>query len=149
MITEMRNIIVDTSCLIVLEKIEMLYLLNELYGTILVSEEVADEYGNELAAWIKIKQVQDRKTLKLMSAFVDLGEASSIALALETESSTIIIDDLKGRKAAGKLGLKITGTIGVLLKARESNLINSLKITTEKLNASGFLISDALIQKYD
>ena len=39
MIYEMRNIIADTSCLIVLEKINMLYLLKELYGTILVSKE--------------------------------------------------------------------------------------------------------------
>ncbi len=48
MIYEMRNIIADTSCLIILEKIEMLHLLKGLYGNILVSEEVAGEYGNEL-----------------------------------------------------------------------------------------------------
>jgi len=48
-IYEMRNIIADTSCLIVLEKIKMLYLLKELYGTILVSEEVAGEYGDKVA----------------------------------------------------------------------------------------------------
>ncbi len=147
MIYEMRNIIADTSCLIVLGKIEMLHLLKELYGTILVSEEVAGKSGNEVAEWIKIKQVQDRKTLEVISAFVDLGEASSIALTMETENSTIIIDDLKGRKVAGKLGLRITGTIGVLLKAKESNLIDSLKTVTEQLKASGFRISDELEQE--
>jgi len=151
-IYEMRNIIADTSCLIVLEKIKMLYLLKELYGTILVSEEVAGEYGDKVAEWVKIRQVQDRKTLEVISAFVDLGEASSIALAMETENSTIIIDDLKGRKVAGKLRLKITGTIGVLLKAKESNLVDSLKSATEQLKTSGFHISNELEQeilKYD
>jgi len=146
-IYEMRNIIADTSCLIVLEKINMLYLLKELYGTILVTEEVAGEYGDEVAEWIKIRQVQDRKTLEVISAFVDLGEASSIALAMETENSTIIIDDLKGRKVAEKLGLRITGTIGVLLKAKDSNLVDSLKSATEQLKASGFRISNELEQE--
>ncbi len=146
-IYEMRNIIADTSCLIVLEKINMLYLLKELYGTILVFEEVAGEYGDEVAEWIKTRQVQDAKALKVISAFVDLGEASSIALAMETENSTIIIDDLKGRKVAEKLGLRITGTIGVLLKAKESNLVDSLKSVTEQLKTSGFRISNELEQE--
>ena len=152
MIYEMRNIIADTSCLIVLEKINMLYLLKKLYGTILITEEVAGEYGDEVAEWIKIRQVQDRKTLEVISAFVDLGEASSIALAMESENSTIIIDDLKGRKVAEKLGLRITGTIGVLLKAKESNLVDSLKPAVELLKTSGFRISNELereILKYE
>ena len=152
MIYEMRNIIADTSCLIVLEKINMLYLLKKLYGTILITEEVAGEYGDEVAEWIKIRQVQDRKTLEVISAFVDLGEASSIALAMESENSTIIIDDLKGRKVAEKLGLRITGTIGVLLKAKESNLVDSLKPAVEQLKTSGFRISNELereILKYE
>lgn len=72
MIYEMRNIIADTSCLIVLEKINMLDLLKALYETILVTEEVAGEYGGEVAEWVRIKQMQDRKTLEVISAFVDL-----------------------------------------------------------------------------
>lgn len=147
MIYEMRNIIADTSCLIVLEKISMLYLLKELYGAILISEEVAGEYGDKVAEWIKVRQVQDQKTLKVISAFADLGEASSIALAMETENSTIIIDDLKGRKVAKKLGLRVTGTIGVLLKAKEGNLVDSLKSTIEQLKTSGFRISNELEQE--
>ena len=73
MTSKMRNMISDTSCIIVLDKLELLYILKEIYGTVLVTKEVANEYGSNLPDWIYVKEVQDRKTLKLISAFVDLG----------------------------------------------------------------------------
>lgn len=148
----MRNMISDTSCIIVLDKLELLYILKEIYGTVLVTKEVANEYGSNLPDWIYVKEVQDRKTLKLISAFVDLGEASSLALALETENSTVIMDDLKGRSIAEKLSVKITGTLGVLVKAKDREIIYSLMDVVEQLKAKGFRISKELekeLLKYD
>jgi len=46
---------------------------------------------------------------------LDKGEASAIALALEIQDSTLILDDFKARKVAEKLGLKITGTLGLMI----------------------------------
>jgi len=150
--SKMRNMISDTSCIIVLDKLELLYILKEIYGTVLVTKEVANEYGSNLPDWIYVKEVQDRKTLKLISAFVDLGEASSLALALETENSTVIMDDLKGRSIAEKLSVKITGTLGVLVKAKDREIIYSLMDVVEQLKAKGFRISKELekeLLKYD
>lgn len=152
MTSKMRNMISDTSCIIVLDKLELLYILKEIYGTVLVTKEVANEYGSNLPDWIYVKEVQDRKTLKLISAFVDLGEASSLALALETENSTVIMDDLKGRSIAEKLSVKITGTLGVLVKAKDREIIYSLMDVVEQLKAKGFRISKELekeLLKYD
>ena len=47
----MPEIISNTSCLIVLDNIGMIYILKELYETVTISEEVAAEYGKELPGW--------------------------------------------------------------------------------------------------
>jgi predicted nucleic acid-binding protein len=39
-------------------------------------------------------------------------------LALETPDSTLIIDDYRARKAAEKLEINYTGTVGVVIKQR-------------------------------
>jgi len=119
----------------------MLSILKELYGTIFITEEVYKEYGEEVEDWIKIIPVKDKKYLKFIHNFIDLGEASTIAMALEIDNSVIILDDLKARKIANKLSLNYTGTIGVLLKAREKKIIGSLKDMIEKLKTHNFRIS--------
>ena len=58
---------------------------------------------------------------------VDIGEASSIALALEIPQATLVIDERKGRKIAKELNLKIIGTLKVLLKAKENGVISSVQ----------------------
>ena len=128
----MPNIISNTSCLIVLDNIGTLDVLKELYGKVFITEEVSKEFGKTVPDWIEVRKVSDNKYLKLMKNFVDLGEASTIALAVETDDIVIILDDLKARKLAQKLNLKITGTIGVLVKARKRNIITS---TQEVLNS--------------
>ena len=148
----MRKIISNTSCLIVLDNIGLLYVLRELYGNILVTEEVSQEFDKELEDWVLIQKIHDEKYFKVINAFIDKGEASAIVLALETDNSILIIDDLKGRKIARNLGLSITGTLGVLLKAKQQGLISSLKEVLDAFKDQGFRISSGLereILKYD
>ena len=75
----MPDIISNTSCLIVLDNIGMLHILKELYGNIIITEEVAIEFGKELPPWVVIEKVLDRKIIKILSLVVDPGEASTIA----------------------------------------------------------------------
>jgi len=144
----MPNIISNTSCLIVLDNIGMLDVLKELYGTVFITEEVSKEFSKTVPDWIEVRKVSDNKYLKLMKNFVDLGEASTIALAVETDDIVIILDDLKARKLAQKLNLKITGTIGVLIKARERNIITSTQEVLNKLRNEGFRISDEIEKEF-
>lgn len=144
----MPNIISNTSCLIVLDNIGMLDVLKELYGTVLITEEVSKEFSKTVPDWIEVRKVSDNKYLKLIKNFVDLGEASTIALAVETDDIVIILDDLKARKLAQKLNLKITGTIGVLIKARKRNIITSTREVLNKLRNEGFRISDEIEKEF-
>lgn len=73
------------------------------------------------------------------------GEAESIALASET-GLILILDDLKARKVAETLDLKITGTIGVLLKAENLALIRSAYNKAKELKDKGFFVSDKLLK---
>lgn len=144
----MPNIISNTSCLIVLDNIGMLDVLKELYGKVFITEEVSKEFGKTVPDWIEVRKVSDNKYLKLMKNFVDLGEASTIALAVETDDIVIILDDLKARKLGQKLNLKITGTIGVLIKARKKNIITSTQEVLNRLRNEGFRISDEIEKEF-
>ncbi len=77
--------------------------------------------------------------------FIDPGEATSIALAAELEESLLIIDDLKGRKVATELGIHITGSLGVLLTAKNNGVIDSVIPIVEKIQKTNFRISDYLL----
>lgn len=148
----MPEVISNTSCLIVLDNIGMLEILKDLYGTIIITQEVSEEFGKTVPDWIEVREVSDKKYLKLMKNFVDLGEASTIALAVEADENITILDDLKARKLAQKLNLKITGTLGIIIKARKKNIISSTKKVLNKLKNEGFRISKELekeILKHD
>jgi len=116
-------------------------LLNELYEEIYITDEIALEFSESLPEWVIIENVKNKKYQQLLDLYLDLGEASAIALALEKVDVLLILDDLKGRKEAEKLGFRITGTLGILFKAKREGLITELKSYIEKLKAVGFRIS--------
>jgi len=134
-------VIADTSCLIALSKIEAIELLKELYEEVFITEEIALEFGENLPEWITIENVKNKKYQQLLELHLDIGEASAIALALEKIDVLLILDDLKGRKEAEKLGFRITGTLGILFKAKKQGLIVELKTYVEKLKVAGFRLS--------
>jgi len=72
---------------------------------------------------------------------IDKGESSAIALALETSDSTVILDDYKARKIAEQLGLTYTGTIGVIIKAKLTGKIPSIKPLLQKIKQTDFRLS--------
>lgn len=98
-------------------------------------------------------QSQKFRSQKSLELQLDLGEASAIALAHEIPNSTLILDDLKGRKAAKLLKMKFTGTLGILARAKSEGLIPSLKPIIDKLLETNFRISaqliEELLKKYD
>lgn len=142
-----RTIVCDTSCFIVLTNIGHLDLLQKVYGQILTTPEVALEYGQSLPDWIIIEQAVNIQMQQLLELQLDKGESSAIALALGTPECTVILDDIKARKIAERLGLEITGTIGVIAKAKLNGIIPSIKPLIEKIKRTNFrLASDIEIQ---
>jgi predicted nucleic acid-binding protein len=140
-----KIIISDTSCLIALSKIDKLDLLKELYQEIIVTKEVSTEYGGSLPSWVLVYQVKDKIKQKELEEILDKGEASSIALALEIKKSTLIIDEIKGRKIAQSLKIDIIGTIGIILLANKKGIIKDVVGIMLKLVNKGFRLSDKLV----
>lgn len=136
-----KTIISDTSCFIILSNIGELELLHKVYGEIITTIEIATEFGETLPDWVKIKKVTDTYKQQLLELQLDKGESSAIALALEIPESTIILDDIKARKIASRLGINYTGTIGVIIKAKLKGIIPSIKPIIEKIKQTDFRIS--------
>lgn len=139
-----KVVITDTSCLIALSKLEIITILQKLYSEVIVTSEIVDEFGEPLPDWIKIQNASNPNYKKILENVLDAGEASAIALAFELKDVVLILDDLKGRKEAKKLGFKITGTLGVLYKAKQNGFISEIKIYLEKLKVVGFRISEEI-----
>ncbi len=76
-----------------------------------------------------------------MNILLNLGESSAVALAYEKENALLILDDLKGRKEAEKLGLSFTGTLGILYRAKKEGYIKMIKPYIDKLKTAEFRIS--------
>lgn len=143
-----KVIIADTSCLIVLSKINELQILQKLYNQILITPEIQNEFNEPLPDWIKVETLKDKLLFQSLQLSLDKGEASAITLSLEqSERTLLIIDERKGRKFANELGITIIGTIGIFLKAKTLNLIPSVKEILQKLNSTDFRISDKMIQE--
>ena len=141
-----KVIISDTSCLIILNKIGELDLLRQLYNTVTITQDILLEYGEQLPDWIEVQQANDQYRQQLLEMQIDKGEASAIALALETADNIVILDDWKARKLAERLGISVTGTLGVIIKAKNNGLIPSIKPYLDKIRETNFWISEELEQ---
>jgi uncharacterized protein len=152
----MRKIISNTTPLISLLKINKLNLLQDLYGKIVIPNAVFYElekgklknYYKDLTKldWINIQGISNKDSI---TYFFDLdnGEAEVLILAHELNADLVIIDELAGRRYAKKLGLEITGTIGILLRAKEKKLISSVKDALNELIEKGSWINKELLNK--
>jgi predicted nucleic acid-binding protein len=97
-----------------------------MYCSILVTPEVAEEYGDPLPEWITVQAASDNNKIIAFSKFIDLGESSAIALAMENTNALLIVDDRRARQFALGLGLEITGTLGVLIRAYNVGVIQDI-----------------------
>jgi len=139
-----KIIISDTSCFIVLTNIDELDLLHKVYGQIITTIDIATEFGETLPEWVEIQNVNDKYRQQLLEMQIDKGESSAIALALETPDCTVILDDNKARKVAERLGINVTGTIGVIIKAKLRGIIPSIKPLLEKIKQTDFRLSSEI-----
>ncbi len=135
-------VITDSTCLIGLERIEHLDLLSELFEPVTIPPEVAKEFGISLP-WLRVQAPTDIALIDTLKILVDDGEAEAIALASELQQR-IIVDDRQARAVARNIDLKIIGTIGVLVKARQSHIISQVRPLIEELETNGFYIGQSL-----
>lgn len=152
----MRKIISNTTPILSLLKINQLKLLKELYGSVIIPSAVYHEietghdwiYYTDLSQinWIEIREVQNQQSLDYFFD-LDRGEAEVLILAKEVNADLVILDENLGRRYAKQLKLNLTGTIGVLLRAKQKNLIPSVKDLLYELKNKGVWLSSSLIEQ--
>jgi hypothetical protein len=79
------------------------------------------------AKWISVQEAADKSLVNLLRTELDQGEAEAIALAHEVKAKVVLLDERDARSAAGKLGMRVLGTVGILIWSKRAGLIASLR----------------------
>ena len=148
----MRKIIVNSTPLIILCKIGQLEILKKLYGEIFIPQAVYKEItaksdliktqiNNAAKEWIKIKAIQNHDDKKMYKAKLHDGEVEVMILAQEQKADLVIIDDNAAKKTAKYLQLPVTGTLGVLIKAKMKGIIPNVLLIIEEMERNHFYIN--------
>lgn len=145
-----ERIVVNTGPLIALSRIGCLDLIGQLPYEFLSPEEVRRELdeghaiGHPRIAPEWLHHLTLATPLRLTG--LDLGETAVIQLALELGVPTVAIDEWKGRRAALASGLRVTGALGLLGRAKAHGLIPELKPLIEKAVEVGIRYHPVLIR---
>src|SRR6516165_6712697 len=157
----MLDAVSDSSPLIHLAKIEALELISRLYSRILIPPAVWREVVEEsdgrpgavgmqravTAGWM-VKQAAKNETLVVaLRQTLDNGEAEAIALATELHPESVLLDDKLARQMARRLGVPVTGTLGVLLRAKQVGLIVEVRSLITRLQSEGDYYIDPGLRK--
>ena len=148
----------DTGPIIGLAKANRLSLLKNLFEKVLIPPMVRKELfaktgdeaeliDNALTDFIRVSEInQLDETAKLILEGLSEGERQAIGVAASMGNDVILlIDDRAGRQAAGKLNIKITGLVGVLLMAKERGLIKNIVDVIEEIRSNGYWLSNNLV----
>jgi predicted nucleic acid-binding protein len=125
-----NEIVVNTGPLIALDACGQVELLHGLHPRVIVPQAVVTELTSgthaagaqvfNIPQWIELLPLRQAPS-PLLRAHLDDGEASVIALAIELGCRLVVIDERRGRQVARLMGLDVTGTVGVLLRAKRRN----------------------------
>ncbi len=158
------KIVCNTSPLILLAKIHRLDTLIRLYSKLMIPKAVADEIStkpgkenDQIQALLKKGTLQLRQvSAKILAELpIDLGrgEREAIALAIDSGADLVILDDRQGRLVSRDRGLLVTGTVGVLIEAKERGFIPSLRPEMDRLIEAGMWINEVfyhrILKEYD
>lgn len=158
----MHEAISDSSTLIHLAGIGRLELLKAFYAKIFITpavwQEVVEEGGGRpgaeeltdarAASWIEIVAPSNESLVRLLERELHKGEAEAIALAIERHAEVIFLDELEARRAAEVYGLRKTGVIGLLIRAKLERKVDSLREELDRLrNEAGFWLGDEVYQQ--
>lgn len=142
-------IVCNSSVLIILDKVGALHILKDLFRELLIPMAVRKEvFGRrKLPAFVKCIEISEPIALKILESNLKAGESEAICLYEEIDANLLIMDDLEGRRVAERLGINITGTLGVLLLAKRENLINAIKPLLDEIVSHGFRVADELYKE--
>lgn len=153
----MRKVVVNTTPLIALSHVGQLDLLKKLYEEIMIPEAVYHELSVKMESickktvdkssdWIRVEKIKNQMAKSMYKTQLHDGEVEVMILSKEIEADVVIIDDANAKKHAKYLGLPITGTLGVLIKAKQKGYIGELKPVLQRMVENGIYISQSRIE---
>jgi predicted nucleic acid-binding protein len=151
------KVVSNSSPLIGLARVGQLPLLQHLYAELYLpgamwNEVVVQGSGQpcaatlESAAWIRRTLVKNGPLVLSLTQELGAGEAEAIVLAQELPADLLIVDEREAREKARRLGIRVTGALGVLVEAKAQGLLSAVKPVIEDLrNIAGFHASRELV----
>lgn len=141
-----EEVVVNTSCLIALATINRLEVLCTLYEQVLLPPAVLGEFGKLELKCARTEKVNS-PLVRFLHSEMNLGKGESEVIALAAEKKLpAVIDDARARNIGRELGVKITGTIGVLLRCEGEGVIRSAYREIVKLRRKGFFVSERILK---
>ena len=148
----MPKVISNTSPLLYLHQLGLLELLQRLYGRVRIPPAVAHELdegarlGHNVPAvrdlsWIEVSEVREARVLPLATN-LGAGEREAIALAVQVEDALLVLDDGLARRHAKLLRIRLTGTLGILLRAKAKGLVQQVAPLIDRLEDLGFRLDE-------
>ena len=145
----------DASVFIALERIGEQDLLRRVYGQVHVPDAVwrevfLSEAGDSVATapdWIVRHTVELRAAAGLWPETLDEGESEAILLARELPADLLLLDEAAGRSVSRRLGLNVTGVLGLLIEAKRQGKIEAVKPRLEKRRESGFWLANSVLKE--
>jgi hypothetical protein len=141
-------VVSDTSPVLALAAIGQLDILRLLFADVVVPEAVHQELVRKnpeflpLPTWLRFQRASNRGLVNSLVAEIDLAEAEAIALAMELHADLLLIDERLGREVAQRQGLQFIGLVGVLLEAKRSGYVSTVRPLLDDLfSKAGFRIS--------
>lgn len=150
-------VVADSGPLIALARIGRLDLLKKVHGQVLVPRAVWEEVAGaesegrpgasdiRASSWVKMTDAEPLAA-DGYSLIVDRGEAEAIALARQLPAALLLIDDGRGRRLAQHIGVRIKGTLGVLVMAKRRGLLVSVGPEIEGLRQAGVHVARFLVE---
>ncbi len=150
-------VVSDATPLIALAKIGQLDILPALFGRVIIPQSVYDEVVTNAseragaeevakAAWLDRRSASDQRKVIYLHAELDAGEAEALVLAEELSADWVFLDERKARQVATRIGLRYTGTLGLLLIAKQKRQINELRPLLDELRAKKIRLSEKVYQ---
>lgn len=152
-----RVLVANTTPLIALAAATgSLDVLRFLYDQVVVPLEVAEQVRGGGRSAFGVEVFQDARWLEVRSgpatlpAFLrnslDRGEAAVIQTALDLDIPLVCIDEAAGRRVARLCALDVTGSIGILLKARRMGFVLSIPDALRRMREHGISLSDRVVR---
>lgn len=152
-------VVIDTSVVLHLCFLHQEGLLSAIYDQIVAPSAVRREFerlatfderfkGLAFPAFIKIEDPAGIPDELKNAIALDEGEIAALALALEQKIMDVLIDEIPARKMAAELGLRVSGLLGVLIRAKRDGLIESVKPSLQRLQEEArFWLGEELINQ--